>query len=58
MRKNPKAIYKVLEIAANFAYETTYYNFTGKKRNQTIPFNHSGLLSKKVRDFMTKNKTY
>ena len=41
MRKNPKPMYKIMELAANHAYETTYYNMTGEKRNQPIIFTHN-----------------
>lgn len=33
-------MYKVMELAAKYAHETTYYNMTGESLNQTIPFIH------------------
>jgi len=38
IRKQPKAMYKILEIAANQAYETTHYNLRGESTNSVIPF--------------------
>jgi hypothetical protein len=38
MRRQPRAMYKVLEIAANYAYETTHFNLVGESQNPVIKF--------------------
>ena len=51
-------MYKVLEIAANHAFETTHYNMTGKSMNPALLFQHQAVHFKKVRDFFLKNETF
>ena len=58
IRRAPKAIYKVLEIAANQALETNYYNIVGASRNPTIKFNPQSHLVKKTREFFLKNPVF
>lgn len=55
IRRAPKAVYKVLEIAANQALETNYYNLVGSSQNPAIKFNPQNHLVKKIRDFFMKN---
>ena len=56
IRRQPKGMFKVLELAANQAYETNYFNITGELLNPIIPFvNHPNTL-KKVREFFTKDQ--
>lgn len=38
MRKNPKPVCKLIELAANRAYETTYFNIEGAELNPVPPF--------------------
>ena len=38
MRKNPLGVCKLMEISANYAYETTYFNLTGELPNPAIEF--------------------
>lgn len=40
IRRNPKPLYKFLEIVANQAYETTHYNMNGTRSNPTCKFVH------------------
>ena len=40
IRRAPKAVYKVLEIAANQALETNYFNLVGQSQNPAIKFTH------------------
>ena len=49
---------KLHEIAANYAYETTHYNLTGKSMNPVIPFVHQSTHLKKLREFFLKNVTF
>jgi len=44
-------MFKVMELAANHAYATTYYNITGEGLNPVIPFNYHAVTIKKVREF-------
>lgn len=48
-------MFKVLELAANQAYETNYFNITGELLNPTIPFIPHAITLKKVRDFFQKD---
>jgi len=48
-------MFKVLELAANQAYETNYFNITGELLNPTIPFVPHAITLKKVRDFFQKD---
>ena len=58
IRRAPKAIYKVLEIAANQALETNYFNLIGTSQNPAIKFTPQNQLVKKVRDFFMKNTVF
>lgn len=58
IRRAPKAIYKVLEIAANQALETNYFNLIGTSQNPVIKFTPQNQLVKKIRDFFTKNTVF
>lgn len=58
IRRQPKAMYKVLEIAANYALETTNININGESRNPTIKFTHQNVLLKKIREFFMKNPIF
>ena len=49
-------MFKVLELAANHAYETNYFNITGEVLNPTIPFVPHAITLKKVREFFAKNE--
>ena len=46
---------KLLEIAANKAFETTYFNITGMGLNDSIKFNPTTTNIKKIREFFNKN---
>jgi hypothetical protein len=58
MRRQPRAMYRVLEIAANYAFETTHFNIVGESKNPVIKFNHQNVLIKKVREFFMKNPIF
>ena len=58
IRRAPKAIYKVLEIAANQALETNYFNLIGTSQNPVIKFTPQNQLVKKIRDFFMKNTVF
>ena len=55
MRRSAKAMYKIMEIAATYAYETTHFNLMGESPNPAIKFTHQQSLVKKVREFFLKN---
>ena len=40
IRRNPKPICKIIELAARKAYETTYFNIMGAEYNQIPRFIH------------------
>ena len=46
---------KLSELAANHAYETTYFNLVGEPMNPGIKFQHHPITLKKVREFFMKN---
>jgi hypothetical protein len=48
-------MFKVLELAANKAFEVTHYNLTGMETQRGIKFNPQSVLTKKVREFFNKN---
>lgn len=58
IRRSPKPICKLIELAAKKAYETTYYNITGGQLNQVPKFTHQPNMMKKLRDFFMKNATF
>jgi hypothetical protein len=49
-------MFKVLELAANKALETTHFNIQGKSIYNTIKFNPQAIHTKKVREFFSKNQ--
>jgi len=55
IRRQPKGMFKVLELAANQAYATNYFNITGELLNPVIPFIHHPNTLKKLREFFTKD---
>jgi hypothetical protein len=55
MRRHPKAMARILEIAAQQAYETSYFNIMGQPLNPQIKFSHHPNTLKKVREFFLKN---
>ena len=55
IRRFPRGMYKVLELAANKAYETNHYNIMGCGLNPVIPFTPQPVALKKIREFFTKN---
>lgn len=56
IRRQPRGMYKVLELAANKAYETNHYNIMGCGLNPAIPFTPQNITLKKIRDFFNKNQ--
>ena len=44
IRKNPKPICQLIELAAKKAYETTYFNIMGAELNQVPIFTHQSNL--------------
>lgn len=55
MRRNPKPICKLIELAANHAYETTYFNIEGMELNLVPQFFNQPNLGKKIRELYMKN---
>lgn len=51
-------MYKILEIAANQAYETTHYNMTGLSPNPVIKFTNQLAQASKVREFFVKDPVF
>jgi hypothetical protein len=49
-------MFKIMELATNKAFETTYYNVMGMTPDAAIQFNPQSNLLKKVREFFNKNK--
>ena len=54
-RKNPAGVQKLMELAAVYAYETTYFNLMGTLANPAIDFLPQPAAQKKVKDFFAKN---
>ena len=57
-RRQPQGMFKLIEIATQKAYETSFYNINGIKPNPVIRFHHQALLQKKIRDFFLKNEIF
>lgn len=57
IRKSPKGVFKILELAANQAYETNHMNIMGTSINPKIIFTPQTITLKKIREFFTKNQT-
>ena len=55
IRSNPKGTYKILELAARCAYETTHYNVCGESRNPTIKLYPISQNQKALKLHMEKN---
>ena len=55
IRKNPAGVCKMMEIAAMYAYETTYFNIVGRMPNPYVEFIPQQSIQKKVREFFSKN---
>lgn len=58
MRRNPKPVCKLIELAANRAYETTYFNVEGAELNPVPAFLNQQSVGRKVRELFTKNKIF
>ena len=52
---NPSGTYKVLELAAKCAYETTHYNLRGEPSNPTIKLYPISQNQKLLKQHMEKN---
>lgn len=58
IRRNPKPICKLIELAAMKAYETTHFNITGVEHNQVPRFVHQSMHLKKLREFFMKDQIF
>ena len=47
-----------MQIAADNAFQTSYYNLTGGAQNHLVPFVHQPTHLKKLRDFFLKNAAF
>lgn len=47
---------KILQLVADKAYETSYFNITGTSLNRAIKFYNQAVTLKKVREFYNKNE--
>ena len=56
IRRQSSGMFKIMEIAANKAFEVTYFNLMGMDQHRAIQFNPQSNLLKKVREFFNKNK--
>ena len=55
IRKNPHALYKILEIAARKSLEIFHYNIFGHEYNPLIKLTATQSQGKQVKDFFAKN---
>ena len=55
IRKNPEAIGKLMQVAANKAFETVYYNIHGVDHNPKVTLPNNGQMNKGLRDFFFKD---
>ena len=55
IRKNPHALYKILEIAAKKSLEIFHYNIFGHDYNPCIKLTATQSQAKQMRDFFAKN---
>ena len=55
IRKNPEAISKLMQVAANAAFETVFYNIHGAEHNPKVTLPNNGQMNKGLRDFFFKN---
>lgn len=55
IRRQGPGMFKILELAANKAWEVTHYNIMGTSLYNSIKFNPQAVHMKKVREFFNKN---
>ena len=56
IRRQSSGMFKIMELAANKAFEVTYFNLMGMDQHRSIQFNAQSNLVKHVRDFFMKNE--
>jgi hypothetical protein len=55
LKRVPEAAFKVYQVASRYAMQTFYFNLHGVEHNQYIKHPQTAPLTKKLRDFYTKN---